>query len=93
MASIFKRGVDKRNRNAPYWGECFDHLGKRRRKKGFADYELKHQQAVKLENDVMLRKRGMVDPQAEKAAEHRKLAIAKQRPFNAGRKTLRQLQN
>lgn len=75
MASIFKRGSDKRNRKASYWVEYVDHTGKRRRKKGFTDYELTQQLAGKLESEVMLRDRGMLDPQAETFAEHRKLAI------------------
>ncbi len=76
MASIFKRKDRSQNRRSPYWIEYFDHLGKRRRRKGFTDYELTQQLAGKLENEVMLRKRGMLDPQAEKLAEHRRRPIA-----------------
>jgi integrase len=76
MASVFKLGADKGNRKASYWIEYFDHLGMRRRKKGFRDVELTRQLAGKLEQEVMLRKRGMVDPQADKLAEHRRAAVA-----------------
>jgi len=75
MASIFKRGCDKKNRRAGYWIEYKDHDGKRRRKKGFTDYELTCQLAGKLENDAMLRRTGLVDPVQEKLAEQRRLPI------------------
>ena len=68
MASIFKRGSDKKNRRATYWIEYKDHEGKRRRKKGFTDYDLTAQLAGKLENDAMLRRTGLIDPQQEKLA-------------------------
>lgn len=72
MASVFKRGRDKGKRNAPYWIEYFDHEGKRRRKKGFSEKGLSEQLAAKLENEVLLRRSGMIDPLAEKLAAERR---------------------
>jgi integrase len=71
MASVFKRGRDRGKRNAPYWIEFFDHEGKRRRKKGFSEKGLSEQLAAKLENEVLLRRSGMIDPFAEKLAAER----------------------
>lgn len=64
MASIFKRS--KRKKNAAYWIQYTDHDGKRRTTKGFTDRSLTEQLAAKLENEAMLRRRGIIDPEEEK---------------------------
>ena len=71
MASIFKRGRDTGKRRACYYIEYTDHLGNRRRKKGFTDKGLTEQLAAKLENEAMLRREGLIDPKDE-AAQQRK---------------------
>ncbi len=76
MASIFKLSRDKGKKNRPYYIQYFDHEGKRVTAKGFTDKGLTEQLAAKLENEVMLRKRGMIDP-----AQERLLAI-KQAPID-----------
>ncbi len=76
MASIFKLSRDKGKKNRPYYIQYFDHEGKRVTAKGFTDKALTEQLAAKLENEVMLRKRGMIDP-----AQERLLAI-KQAPID-----------
>ncbi len=73
MASIFKR--DKRKRNANYWIQYTNHIGKRKTVKGFTDRGLTEQLAAKLENEAMLRQRGLIDPQAEQACEQRKTSL------------------
>lgn len=69
MASIFKR--DKLKRNAPYWIQFTDHEGNRKTVKGFTERSTTEQLAAKLENEVMLRRRGLIDPAAEQAAARR----------------------
>ncbi len=76
MASIFKRGPDKKNRKIPYFVEYVDENGKRRRVLGFTDENLSKELGAKLDGDVRLRKLGLLDPQAEKLADERKLPIA-----------------
>ena len=66
MASIAKRSRDKGKKNKPYWIEYVDADGKRAFAKGFTDKGLTEQLASKLENEVMLRKRGMIDPAQER---------------------------
>jgi len=75
MASIYKRGRDKKNRHAVYWIEYNDHVGRRRVKKGFSDKALSEQLGAKLEHEAMLRKSGMIDAAEEKRAAHGKSKI------------------
>ncbi len=75
MASIFKLGKDKRDKKASYHFEYADEHGRRRRRKGFTDKSLTAQLAAKIEHQVLLRKQGLIDPELEKAAEHRRLPI------------------
>ena len=75
MASIHKRTRDKGKKNKPYYIQYFDHEGKRQTAKGFTDKGLTEQLAAKLENEVLLRRRGMIDP-----AQERLLAV-KQAPI------------
>ncbi len=75
MAAIFKRGRDKGKKTKPYVIQYTDHEGNRQFAKGFTDKALTEQLAAKLENEVLLRKRGMIDP-----AQERLLAI-KQSPI------------
>ncbi len=72
MASIRKQSRDKGQKNKPYYIQYVDHEGKRVTVKGFTDKALTEQLAAKLEHEVMLRKRGMIDP-----AQERLLAIKK----------------
>ncbi len=75
MPSIYKRPADKGKKNKPWLIEYRDADGNRAYAKGFTDKGLTEQLAAKLENEVMLRKRGMIDP-----AQERLLAI-KQAPI------------
>ena len=76
MASIFKRGRDKGRKGTCWFVSYDDESGKRRTKKGFTDKGLTEQLAGKLETEVMLRKRGMIDPFQDKIAGQRRLPIA-----------------
>lgn len=76
MASIYKRSRDKKKKNSPWQIEYVDADGVRRVVKGFTDKGLTEQLAAKLENEVMLRKRGMIDPLAEQLAIRRQSLVA-----------------
>ena len=75
MASIYKRSRDKKKKNVPYQIEYVDADDVRRVVKGFTDKGLTEQLAAKLENEVMLRKRGMIDPLAEQLAVRRQSLV------------------
>ena len=75
MASIYKRPADKGKKNKPWLIEYLDHEGKRTYAKGFTDKALTEQLAAKLENEVLLRKRGMIDPAQERTLAIKKLPI------------------
>ncbi len=66
MASIYKKKRDKDKKNAAWYVNYTDHSGKRRTVKGFTDRRSTEQMAAKLEHDVMLRKRGLIDPAKER---------------------------
>ncbi|MGD9646361.1 MAG: tyrosine-type recombinase/integrase [Pirellulales bacterium] len=68
MASIFKRGRDNGKRRAFWYVSYTDHKGIRRTKKGFTDKTLTQQLGAKLENEAMLRQRGLIDPEDERIA-------------------------
>ncbi len=75
MASIFKRGRDKGKKGVCWCISYDDEHGKRRTRKGFTDKGLTEQLAGKLETEVMLRKRGMIDPLQDQVASQRLLPI------------------
>jgi integrase len=68
MASVFKRGRDKKKRRPHWYISYTDHTGRRRTKKGFTDKALSEQLGAKLENEAMLRQRGLIDPEDERIA-------------------------
>lgn len=75
MASVYKRKCDQHKKNAPYYVAYNDHEGKRRTRKGFTDRALPEQLGAKLENEVMLRRRGLIDPAQEKFAAQKKVPV------------------
>ena len=66
MASVFKRGRDNEKQRAFWYVSYNDHTGKRRMKKGYTDKGLTEQLAAKIEQEVMLRRRGLIDPEDER---------------------------
>jgi site-specific recombinase XerD len=66
MASVFKCGADKGVKGSCYYVGWTDVNGKRRMRKAFTDKGLSEQLAAKLENEVMLRKRGLIDPEIDR---------------------------
>ena len=66
MASVFKRGKDKDAKGSCYYVGWTDVNGKRKMRKAFRDKGLSEQLAAKLENEVMLRKRGLIDPEIDR---------------------------
>ncbi len=76
MASIYKRPGDKVKKNKPWLIEYRDADGNRAYAKGFTDKGLTEQLAAKLENEVLLRRRGMIDPAEERALSIRQSPIA-----------------
>ena len=75
MASVFKKTRDKKKKHACWYVAYSDENGKRRTTKGFTDKGLTEQLAAKLDNEVMLRKRGLIDPAQEKLATQRNNSI------------------
>ena len=65
MARIYKRG-GKKNRKGPYYVQYFDENGRRRTVKGCTDKEATEALARKLEADAMLRRKGVIDPKADR---------------------------
>jgi len=76
MASIFKRGRDKGKRRAFWYVSYNDHKGVRRTRKGFTDKTLTEQLGAKLENEVLLRQRGLIDPEDERIASQKSSPIS-----------------
>jgi len=75
MASIYKLTRDKKKKNATYWVSFQDHEGNRRTKKGFTDKQLTQQLAARLEDEVRLRKTGMIDADLESNAKRNQVSI------------------
>jgi len=75
MATIYKKGRDKKKKHAPWYIDYFDHFGKRRTRKGFTDKSRTQQLAAKLENEALHRKSGMIDPKQEELAERRRMDL------------------
>ncbi len=75
MASIYKRKQDKNNKRTCWYIGYTDHNGKRKTSKGFSDKKETERLAAKLEHDVMLRKKGIIDPEQEIQAEKRNASL------------------
>ena len=75
MASIYKRTQDAKKKRASWYIGYSDHRGRWKTRKGFTDRGETERLAAKLEHEAMLRRRGLIDPDAERAAEHRNAAI------------------
>ncbi len=75
MASIYKRKQDKNIKRTCWYIGYTDHNGKRKTSKGFSDKKETERLAAKLEHDVMLRKKGIIDPEQEKQAEKRNASL------------------
>ncbi len=75
MASIYKRARDAGKRRAPWYLTFTDHTGKRRTRKGFTDKAATEQFAAQLEHDAMLRRRGLIDAEADRLLGQRQLDI------------------
>src|SRR3954468_5299598 len=74
MASIFKK--DRRRKNAPWYIDYFDENGVRRRVKGCTDRTASDQIARKLESDVELRRRGIIDAKSDRYSEAERKTLA-----------------
>lgn len=75
MASIYKRKQDRGKKRQPWYIGITDENGKRRTLKGFADKAKSEQFAAKIEHEMDLRRRGLIDPELDRAAERRKVPI------------------
>jgi hypothetical protein len=73
MASIYKKGRSGKGRAAPWFISYFDEDGKRRTLKGFTDKGESERLAARLEHEVMLKRRGLIDPELEARAKKRKV--------------------
>jgi len=77
MAAIYKRTQDKSKKRSCWYIGYTDHTGRRKTCKGFSDKKEAERLAAKLEHDVMLRKRGIIDPEQENQAKKRTASLAK----------------
>ncbi|MBC7853341.1 MAG: tyrosine-type recombinase/integrase [Pirellulaceae bacterium] len=68
MASIYKRAQDRAKKRAPWYIGYATETGERRTVKGFTDKGETEQFAARLEHEVMLRRRGLIDPELETLA-------------------------
>ncbi len=75
MASIYKRKQDQKKKRSPWYIGYTDENGKRCTAKGFSDKGESERLAAKLEHEVMLRKRGLIDPEQVRLAERRKTPL------------------
>jgi integrase len=78
VASIYKKGRDKKKKHAPWYIDYFDHAGERKTVKGFTDKSKTEQLAAKLEHEAHLRKMGMIDPEQEELAKRKRSDIEDQ---------------
>lgn len=76
MATLYKKKRDQGKKGACWYFDFTDENGKRRSRKGFTDKGLTAQAAAKAENEVMLRKRGLIDPAAERIVERKRRPLA-----------------
>lgn len=75
MASIYKRAANAKDKRSPWFIGYTDENGKRRTLKGFTDKAETERLAARLEHEVMLRKRGLIDPELETRAQKRKIPL------------------
>lgn len=75
MATVYKRG-GKKNRHGYYYGQWFDHQGKRRTKCTFTtDKAAAERIAQKHEADAALRREGVIDVAAETVGKQSRISI------------------
>jgi site-specific recombinase XerD len=72
MASIYKRIRLVKGKRAAWLIDYTEENGKRRTLKGFTDKGQTERLAAKLEHEVMLRRRGLIDPEMESFAAKRR---------------------
>jgi len=75
MASIYKRGSDKKRKGSAYYISYTDHTGKRCTTKGYSDKGLTQQLAARLEHEAKLRRDGLVDAEMEHCRDVRQAPI------------------
>ncbi len=76
MASIYKKGRDKKKRNAPWYIDYVDEGGRKRTRKGCPDKAATEAIARKLESEVALRRQGVIDPREEGHRRHEARPLA-----------------
>lgn len=75
MASLYKKGRDKKKKYAPWYIDYFDHTGRRRTVKGYTDKSKSEQLAAKLEHEAHLRRMGLIDSEQEELAERKRSGV------------------
>lgn len=76
MATIYKRSSAANDKRSPWFIGYTDENGKRRTIKGFTDKGQTERLAAKLEHEVMLRRRGLIDAEMESFAAKRRRPLA-----------------
>src|SRR3712207_2920350 len=74
MASIYKR--DRKRKGAPWYIAYTDEHGVRKVERGCPDRVATEQLARKLESDVELRRRGIIDPRDERRVDAERKPLA-----------------
>lgn len=75
MPSIFKRKKDRGKSGTSYVFEYTDHLGRRRREKGFPDKAETMKLAAEREHQCNLRRKGLIDVQEEESKRRKQTSI------------------
>jgi len=75
MATFYRRG-GKKNKGATWYVQYFDEDGRRRTVRGCADRDATEALARKLEADVMLRRKGVIDAKADRYSQEGRKPIA-----------------
>ena len=84
MASVFKRTRDNKRAGASWYIALTDEAGRRRSIKGCPDKQATEAMARKLESEIELRRRGVVDPRVDAYAMHEaRLLVAHLADFKA----------
>jgi len=79
MASVFKRGRDKGRRGSRWVAVYTDENGQRRMRAGYTDRRETQRLAERLEDQARQMRDGLIDPAAERRAEHGRRPLAKHR--------------
>ena len=76
MTTVYKRAQDAGTKRQHWYFGYTDENGERQTRKGFTDKGQTEQLAAKIQHEAMLRRRGLIDPEDERAAEKRNTPLS-----------------